>query len=391
VGEDVLSYKLGSSEYVLYSFNDATDGDVGRYTVGGAYDDDYLSTVGAQTNGTVLTKGVPHQMSLTPDGLAVIITNGRYLAKLTLSSNAIDYQALNLGAGFVATDVDIYQNYIVVIGYKETTYITGYSKSESRVWFWDTTSPFYQNTFNLRDNYATALYVNNGLFAFTQGSSSTTKIKYFNGSNFETIFESRQIGNAPRPGSIETVEGLMHYAPKTSSNLMCLDGKAFHYRTRVTTDGSTNASDIGMVKNLEEGGFLYIGRKVDTAYSLVTLNASQYFTDSATMIYPMVSLPYQSTITKIIVYFSQFGAGASLIASLFKNYSTISVGGAADLTNQTIDYSTMGAISSWSFPVTNGFNVDCFTLHIKFNHASPSNSAAIIRKIEVYYETPERK
>jgi hypothetical protein len=79
-----------------------------------------------------------------------------------------------------------------------------------------------------------------------------------------------------------------------------------------------------------------------------------------------------------------------VLLSLFKNYSTISLGGGADLFNQTVTNATHGAISSRSFPVRNATDVDCFLLNVRFNHVSHTNTAAIIRKIDVHYQPTQK-
>lgn len=389
-GEDILSYKNATNEYILYSWNDNTDGDVGRMLYdGSAADDDYMSTVASGTGGTALTKGVPHKMRIGPDK-NIHITNGQYIAKFNPSTSAIDYQALNLGVGFVATGLSVYNNQLVIVGYKQTLYSNALTLSESTCFFWDTTSPFYQNSFDLKDNYASAIFLddNSTLYVFTRGRNNTTKIKYFTGSKFDIAFQSWQIGDAPRQGSVDSFEGVMHFSPNSGGALNIIDGKAFHYRTAVTTDGSTIPSDIGMVRNLYSN-VLFIGRKVGSSYTIVRPNFSGYHID-ATWVGPILPLPYKSRVKKVIVYFSQFGSGASILFSLFKNYSTISLGGAADLANQTIDFTTYGALSSRSFQLTKAFDADCILPHIKFNHVSVSAVAAIIRKIEIYYDTVEK-
>lgn len=396
-GEDIISYKTGSTEYVLYSFNDATDADVGRKTVGGAYDDDYLSTVPTNvTSGgspTILTTGVPHQMKIGPDG-NVYITNGQYIARLNISTanGTIDYTALNLGDGFVATGLEIESGYLVIIGYKAfTTGFIGTSRSEARVWFWDTTSTFYQNVYDIKDNYASAIFNGeNGLYAFTSGRNNTTKIKVFNGNRFVTIFESHTttIGNAPRQGSVCDFQNMVHYAPKSNPNIHVIDGKAFHNRTVGIDSSESQPSDIGMVKNLYQN-YLLIGRKVSTTYTIAKIDQSGYVPDSYLRL-PITALPGNSTIKKIVLYFSQFGSGASLGVSLFKNYASISIGGADDLTNKTVTNATYGAVSRIPIEVTAAINVDVFLLMLSFTHANTTDVAAILRKVEVYYESPER-
>jgi hypothetical protein len=142
-----------------------------------------------------------------------------------------------------------------------------------------------------------------------------------------------------------------------------------------------------MVKNLASS-YLCVGRKVGSSYYISYMGTNYYinadFKDS------IRELPYKSDITKIIFYFSQFGTGASILASLFLNNATISIGGATDSLNQTLTNAANGSVSSISVVPTNAKDVNTFLLHIRFNHSSASSTAAIIRKIEVYYETQDK-
>ena len=393
-GEDALIYRTGplvTDEYVLYSWNDNTDGDIGRATLQlGSPDDDYMSTV--PTGAGVLTKGVPHKMCIGPDG-NIYITNGQYISKFAISTTTLTLQSLNLGTGFITTDVKTFRNQLVITGYKATTYITGFAYSESRVWFWDTTSPFHNQMFNLQDNYASAILAHDNLYVFTNGRNQTTKVKFFNGNGFETVFESAQIGSYPKPGSVDIFQNMIHFAPNGGTQIFCLDGKSFHYRSTLSS-----ATDIGMVKNLYTNA-LYVGKRVSSTYTIEKLTYDTYVVD-AKFLDSIRSLPYKSTVKKIIVYFSQFGSGASLLVSLFRNYATAFTGesGADDLLTTASPSQT---INSTNFPniatdltaelvVGNGFNLNTFVMMLKFNHSSVSNTAAIVRKVEIYYDTPQK-
>lgn len=392
-GEDILPYKNATDEYVLYSFNDATDADVGRRTKSsGAYDDDWLSTIATQTNGSTLTLGVPHKMVIGPDG-GIHITNGQYLAYHDPSSTAVDYKKLNLGYGFVATDIKRKGSYLVISGYQANTYITSFSRAESRVWYWDTTSPFYNFVYDLKDNYVSALGLGESLlYAFTQGRGGTTKVKALTGSEFETLFEHTGMGNPPKPGSIEFMRGILEYGePAGNCGLYGVDGRAFHNPTLVTTDGQTSSSALGMVKNLSGSG-LYVGRKTGSDYHIVKQNFSGYYIN-ADMRTAAYELPYKSRLTKIIIHLSQFGTGASLLFSLFKNFATVSLGGGSDLTALTLTNAVYGAVASITIPaksLAKCKDINTLMLNLRFNHATATATAAVVRAIDIHYQPTEK-
>jgi hypothetical protein len=378
---DVFTYKNATNEYILYSYNDNTDGDVGRMLKDASSpDDDWLSTLATQTNGTALTTGVPHKIGLGPDN-CIYITNGQYLAYHAPNSTAIDYKKLDLGYGWIATDIDIDGNYLIVSAYKATLNTTSYSAGESKIFYWDTIKPSYNFTVDLQDNYVSALQVNNGtISAFTYGRNNTAKVKIRKGSLFETVFESAQIGVSPRSGSTDVFQNMIHYA--SVGNIYTVDGEAFHFRASATIDSVGSATDVGMVKNLTANSLL-LGCKVSSSYYLAKINYSGYqpTSDFRTRLY---ELPYKSTIDKIIVYFSQFGTGASVTLSLFKDYNDVSIGGAADLLNKTLTNATYGSVLSIQVDMSRITDVSSFYMNVRFGHASSSNTAAIIRKIEIY-------
>lgn len=385
---DVIGYKNATNEYILYSWDDNTDGDVGRMIKDGtSQDDDFLSTA---SGGAVLTKGVPHMMKTGPDG-NVYILNGQYVIRLTVATSVVEMTALNLGVGFVATSLELSGNFLVIVGYQATGYISTFSKGESKAWFWDTTSPFYNQIYDLKDNYVSSVFAGDFLYAFTQGRNNSTKVKIFNGSRFEDIFESPQIGNAPRHGGVELFNRRIVFSRTGDSGLHTIDGRAFHQQTFVSTDGDGGSTDVGMVKNLSQGT-LYVGRSISGTYGIVKLNTSGY-AKSAEFIDSIRSLPYKSNIYKIIIYFSTFGTDASVWVSLFKDYASIGIGGADDLLNKTLTNTVYGNVSSISIPVKNAFDVNSFLLHLYLNHSSLTTSATApvaIRMIEVYYNVVEK-
>ena len=372
---DIIAYFDGATEYLLYTWNDNTDGDAGRMAKDGTgEDDDFLSTSPAQNNGTALTKGVPHKMVIAPDK-SIYILNGQYLAKYDVANATVDYKKLNFGATFIGTSIEVNNNYVVVVGYYASTNTVGITRSESVAWFWDTTGDFPQQSYPLYDNYASAVKnTEYGLYVFTQGRNNTTKVKLFTGSGFKTIFESQQIGDAPKHNSVEIWQNMLHFT--NASRLMCMDGEAFHLRN---LGGST-----GFLKNLT-GNTLYLASGTD----IYTVSTTEYLVD-CDFRSRVFSLPHKSLINKITVYFSQFGTGASLTFSLFKNYANVGIGGADDLTNETMTNASLGAISSYVFYPTGIIDVDSFFFNLRFGHAATTNTAAIVRKVEIDWEPCER-
>ena len=64
--EDVINYQIAGVDYMFYSWNDNTDGDIGRLaTLTDTFDDDFMSTV--PTGAAVLDKDETHPMVLGDD------------------------------------------------------------------------------------------------------------------------------------------------------------------------------------------------------------------------------------------------------------------------------------------------------------------------------------
>jgi len=98
-----------------------------------------------------------------------------------------------------------------------------------------------------------------------------------------------------------------------------------------------------------------------------------------------LDFPANATITSVQLFLSQFSTGASLTTSFFKDYNTVSIGGATDLINTQITNTANGAITY--YPITN-LNIDTLQsgyLVFTFDHVSATSTAAIIRKVKINY------
>jgi hypothetical protein len=181
---------------------------------------------------------------------------------------------------------------------------------------------------------------------------------------------------------VDNYQEAIHYGANGSGGLYVLENGAFHYRTLVT-DGTNQASDIGFVKNLSTNS-LYCGIKTGSSYKIFKIDHSKYYV-GAEFRSGLIALPYKGRITETRIYPSQFGTGASLTLSVFRNYTTASVGGAADLMNKTLTNATLGAITEKKIPKLMEL-ISSFYFILTFNHALVSNTAAIVRRVEFDWE-----
>jgi hypothetical protein len=394
---DVLVVKgadASSTEYVLWSWYDGTDGDISLIAPASSSvdNDDWFSTL---TSSAVLTKGVPLKMIQGPDG-NIYITNGQYIASAVMTSGQAvtaatgNTAALNFGAGYVATTITNQQNFIVAGGYKATTYISGVARSSCRVWFWDGYSPEPNSIYDIPDNYLSALFNDNGtLYAITYGKGSTTKLWVFTGGGFEHVFETQAaaIVGKPLDGAIESFQKSLLVAADTKK-IFQIYNNSFHHRATVY-DGTNTATDIGAIKNVG-GTTLFVGATISgPAYKIYSMGYSNSFTN-AVWRSRLYRLPYRSTVKKITVYFSQFAASSSLTVKLFDNYTANT--GTARYTKQittTAHPKVATYLDAQLFP--NEKNLNAFYLELTFDHSAVTDTAAIVRSIEVEYEVLDHK
>ena len=383
---DIVVFKdRAGTEYAIITYSDNTDADGALVNASGTItDDDFFSTL---SGSGALTRGVPLKIAQGPDG-NIYITNGKYIASIVTSGNTVitsavgDVDALALGSGWVASGICAYKDKLAIVGYKAVTYITGVTRSECRVWMWDMTSTTgYNFAFDIPDNYASGIYFDGkDLLAFTNGRNNSSKIFRFNGLAFELAFESTLLSpsGTPRQGGLESYQNSVHIASGTGVYQYFAGG--LHHRM-VLTDGTNVATSVGMLKNLEQNK-LFAGVTITgPAYRVYYQDQFTEYYPNATLRTRLYTLPYRSNLRKIIVYFSQFGAGASFTLTVFNDYATSSI------FTQTITNATEGAITSKEFIITGSSRINSFYLDLTFDHSAQTNTAAIVREIEAIYET----
>lgn len=372
---DVISFTDSSgNEKVAWSWQDSTDGDIATINSdGSSQDDDWFSTL---TGSGALEKDVPLKLFKGPDGF-IYSTNGQYIAQHDPSTSNGNNQALDLGPGWVATSGQPFNDYIAVIAYTDTSFVSGLALGEVRLYLWDGFSPKPNFIIPIKDNYSGALFNHNGiLHIFTSGRSGTNKCWLYAGGREEQLAWERrfsEIGQMPQHGQVEVVRNKVHFL--TSAALRAMDGPAFYDR------GNTGANNIGMLSNLQENN-LYIGASSDIKKD----NLGEYETsvNHRTVLFP---LSYQANITKIVVFFSQFSTDSSVILSLFKNYNNVAIGGANDLLNYTIDNDSHPEAADEKSVVIKSMTIpdlSSFFMNFSFNHSQSDDEAAIIRAVLIY-------
>lgn len=408
-GEDIVVYTFNQSStpttFILYSYNTSSTGAVGAFQTANfasPLSNDYFSTTYFPGLARP-TAGVPHRFCEGPNKV-LYMTNGQYVTAYdgnTGANGTYTPQALNCGAGWVAVDMCKYQIYTAILCIKNGSSYSSYtSQSECKVLLWDgsnagaNATPAY--AYDVQDYFATALFNSDQLYCFSQGRNNTTKIKAlpiaYGVSKFQTLYENSttSIGNAPDPRSIALYNNNIVWwgtSPNFSGALNCyIPGAGFH-QPYVADDGSVVSTVNGMVSNNQSQN-LYIGMKAASTYKIAYLDGTGGYEKQVSWRSKIIDLPYKSNIKRINLYFSQFSANANLTVSLFKDYNSISIGGATDLLNYSVTTSTKPELvngNQTSIIQTIG-DVSSFWLNLYFNHAAVTNLAAIVKKVEIFYE-----
>lgn len=184
VPSDFISYRHNSGGSLVtsgfYSYNDATDWEVGQFNFTATFDDDFMSSVPASPlAGADLTDGVglPHPMEVGPDGI-MYIASGRYLHAYDGQNGAngtFDSQVFDLEQGWTITSMLPTERYLLVFAFRLPSAGAAFpdAPSDSRVFWWDYISPTFSQQDDLQDNFVTAAHLYRGRPAcFTYGRTT---------------------------------------------------------------------------------------------------------------------------------------------------------------------------------------------------------------------------
>ena len=388
---DIVTFRnADGTEWIAWSWETSAtaQADIARIRSDGApttKSTDWFSTL---TGSAKLAKGVPHILHIGPDSI-LYCTNGQYIASHDPLTSSGSTQAFNLGAGWTAVTLESYGNYLAIGARKTSAGVT--AASETRLYLWDGYTPTPNFVYDLSDYNVTALKNHEGgLYIFTQGKNNQMRVKTISGNGVVTIFE-RDIGNAPKAKSVESFKGMVIWGQDSGNYrigaLLNLGDKAGYHEIMHPHISTASLADLGLVKQLTSS-FLYAGNKVGSTFSIWRINNDSYY-PNADFRTRLFILPYKSTLKRIGIYPSQFGSGASLTTSIFESYDAISIGGSTDLMAahglRTITNATHGALNEISIPIDIP-NISSFYMNFRFDHASSTNTAAIIQRVEVDYE-----
>lgn len=394
VGEDIVRYNVGGTEYVFYSFNDATDGDVGRYDLSTTFDDDYMSAVA--TSGAVLNKSYPHPMIVGDDDI-LYIANGKDVASFQGSNTTFNSSALDLPQGYVITSFAKTANYLVVFAYKGGSVDSGsYYRSESTAFFWDYISSSFTYAYPLSGNYVNGGFIyKNTVGCFVQGRSPDlynnkySKLLLFNGDGFEPMVEFYNV--IPGHGGVN-VEGDTIFW--NSAGVIFQWGSpilGFDKALSKTTEILTGATAEGMLKNFN-ANTLWGSSGTTTSGGLQSFGGSTpaYNDQSPSFTTPAVTPPLkenaQARVKRVKVFWGEAASGGhSFTLSLYTGRGAVA----------TTIISALTTVTSPTFITdyelnTSGAPLPFFeSISLVGAYTAGASSTAVppyIEAVEVYYE-----
>jgi len=361
VGEDVIIYPIGSTHYLFYSWNDNTDGDVGRVNLTSSltFEDDNLSNT--ITSGAVLTKGVPHRMMEWQENGMLYVSNGRYLVEIdgaTGANGTADMTAFTLPVGWTIVDIfpagdliGICAEYIPGIWTSSLT-----KRKRSAVFFWDGSSTKWHRKSNIDDPQITAgRNLNGEFYIFCNDVRGQGLIRKWNGSGFEKEIDIRHhisgySSKAPRTyGSVcEYRNGFLYHGGL---------GKVFYYGSiepglpkvpyQIIESGGAGVAGLGYaVAALDYGG----GTIITSSYDGSSVYHLKYFNTGYDKNFLYKSLyyefPYKIRINYVRLYFKTLTSGADDDVKIEQDYGnkTTTLGSIAYATDGVIEYKRFNKI-----------------------------------------------
>ena len=225
LGSDILKYYIGATEYLFYSYNNSTQGQIGRNDFSTTFLDTYLTAASPNGLGAAAMQiGVPHPMYVGSDDI-LYVADGRNLHALdgqTGAEGTWSTNVLTLPIGYVITSFAEVGDKLVIFAYNSTGTTGGndYYLGESTAWFWNYLDLDPIDKINLDNNYVDGGFNFNGTCGcFVNGrkndlsdigSTKTNKVLLWDGSNFVSMasFAGRPVKN----GSCYTEGSTIYFA-----------------------------------------------------------------------------------------------------------------------------------------------------------------------------------
>src|SRR3990167_456851 len=221
LGEDIITFNIDGTEYIFYSYNDATDGDVGRVGIAPANDAAFTDNwFDNSTGGEALNKNAPHPMIVGDD-------QKLYIADLAVTGTLAKLWQVS-DAGIIASFTTIVpRNYVIRSFTKTPTHLVIFAnkikasatasteRGEAIALFWDYAAPVASYFYRLNDNEVTCGFNWNGIIGcFTTGriaefanTGYRSKLQILEGGRFVPKFNFSEA--APIHGGWDIVNNML--------------------------------------------------------------------------------------------------------------------------------------------------------------------------------------
>lgn len=285
--EDCIIYRYGGTKYLLYSYYDGTDMEIGTYDFATTFADTWWSgTLGNDSE----NQNVPHPMIIGPDG-NLYIGDGRHVAAIYGDLSQSSTAAVSLPTGWIISSFSKTSNYLIIYAYKSEGYGSTIYRGESQAFFWDLVpdNNFFTEIYDLEDNYVNGGFVWRGIpGCFTYGRSKMggrgyMGMKLYDGSKFQLIEGCVVNADTPGHGGVEIVDDMVNFL---SSGVVYsygsgISGQKDILTSRNTMSGSTNGGcilNVGSNTIYTSTGTTTSGgmEKISTGYNANALWISTY-------------------------------------------------------------------------------------------------------------------
>jgi len=392
-GQDVALYYIGSTKYLFYSWNDNTDGDVGRFDLSATFDDDWMSTVPA--SGAVLSKDYPHPMIVGDDDI-LYIANGKNLASFqgqTGANGTFNPSALDLPNDYVITSFAKLPTYLVIYAYKSIAGTgTNFYRSVATAFIWDYVSDSFTRAYDLDGNYVAGGFNYNGsVGCFVQGNSpelgsnKLSRLMLFNGSEFESKFRFRQ--NIPQWGSVEVISNCIYWLSGLSggSSVIYQFGSPYEeFDNKFNYISEAGGESTGMLRELSSGS-LFVSSGTTTSGGLQKFAGTGYASNSQ-FTTPNVNLSFpensQARAKTIKIYWGNVSTTHTVTVNLLtdRGNTTTTIVSALGSNVSTL---TKYEEASNGDPLP---RFDSIALNVSWDTTSSTNAPPIIQAVEVLFE-----
>lgn len=399
-GSDVITYRIGTTNYLFYSWNDSGAAwDVGRYSLDGStFDDDFLSTTPA---GSITFSGndKPHPMVVGADDI-LYVGDGNKLHALdggTGANGTAHDSVLTLPEGYRITSFARLPEYLVVFAYlepKSGSTTSTFDRSVAQAFFWNYLDLDPTYVYELDDNAVTAAFefkgtvgcFTQGRLVRTDGENRFSRMKLFNGNTFDSVQEF--IGNAPVHGGVNVVGDVIQW---NSDGILHQYGSPYEGMPIVLNKiGAGGGSNSGLCKTFSSTGtFMSSGTETSGGLQRFFNNFASSTTFATTAAEPVFSDGKVGKVKSVTVFFAKTSSGGRTLTLTLQDTIT----GTEQVVNavQTIDADNMVKRVTYDTSGNQLLRFDALRLIGQYFAGGGDSDAPILRRVEVEYETINTK